>query len=267
MNSERSERTSIMARHLVIRNRKEAFMERRTFFTLIELLVVIAIIAILAAMLLPALSQARERVRSTSCMSNLKQNSYYCTLYSQDFKDRLPAAAINGAWGKSAFPGSSNDPKRSWAVELAVNRYIPFFPGNNSSRSLVYCPKSEVTTAENTYGMPLGARSLGCDARARSSDPTAYYRLLTRCSPREVMLGDSSRGDSLKLKGQFWINENAVPIDKTGVNWYGLALRHSDRANVALMDGHVEALSVAKIKSATRADGNSEYQLAYVLFE
>ena len=61
-------------------------MKKRTFFTLIELLVVIAIIAILAAMLLPALSAARERARSTFCLSRLKNIGLAQILYAEDHK-------------------------------------------------------------------------------------------------------------------------------------------------------------------------------------
>src|SRR5438128_12034731 len=67
---------------------------RSRAFTLIELLVVIAIIAILAAILFPVFAQARERARSTSCVSNMKQLATALGMYQQDYDGRMWASGF-----------------------------------------------------------------------------------------------------------------------------------------------------------------------------
>ncbi len=128
---------------------KEDIMRKN--FTLIELLIVIAIIAILAAMLLPALQQTRERAKAIDCVSKQKQIGLANNLYMNDYKGYYPAAPTNSPDGTVNY---------SWARLLSVMRYLPDnYLKIARCASIPRSPKVAETNDVSVYGVNVEYRT------------------------------------------------------------------------------------------------------------
>ena len=258
------------------------FLARWRAFTLIELLVVIAIIALLAAMLLPALSKAKQRALTANCLSNLKQWGLAMNIYASDFKDAIPR---DGMSATGTYPGGSgaHADMNAWfnllpplVGERILNDYWND-PGGNMSAKLPFpggkgriwhCPTATMSPGDLAAVSGGGAEGffsyvMNIDLKKDPGDPNPGVTAGNLPYPLMPKLGGLAKPTATVLLTDSVFNStegfsagNTFYSVNPAARWRAFPSRHNKFGGILnFMDGHAAYFKQSVIKNE-QANGN-----------